>query len=221
MLKPDMAALKTISTHVTAMVMATILAVAPVIACQEEAMLVFDASGSMSMAKGGLPKIDIARAAAADVLPELTSKRPTGLVTYGGERGQGCRGVSLKLPPMAGSGDLIIGELSGLQPSGSTPLTEAVWTAALTLKDSGKPGTIVVVTDGKENCGYNACHFSRQLALGAKNIKVHVIGFYMHTSAETNVACLAKNTGGTYTSVHGLDQLKDALKKTLACPRIS
>ena len=65
-------------------------------------MLVFDASGSMSMARGGLPKIDIAREAAADVLPDLTRSRPTGLVTYGGEYGQGCRGVSLRPPPLPG-----------------------------------------------------------------------------------------------------------------------
>ena len=132
-----------------------------------------------------------------------------------------CRGVSMKLPPMAGSGDLIIGELARIQPSGSTPLTEAVWTAASALRMSGKPGTVVLVTDGKENCGYNACLFGQQLALAAKNIKVHVIGFYLHATAETNVACLAKKTGGTYTSVNGLDELKQALKKTLACPRIS
>jgi len=196
-------------------------AVTPALACQEEAMLVFDASGSMQLPRGGLPKIDIAREAAADVLPELTSRRPTGLVTYGGDRGQGCKSVSMRFPPMTGSGDLINGELSALQPAGSTPLTEAVWTAALTLKNSGKPGTVVLITDGKENCGYNACTFGTQMALGAKNIKVHVIGFYLNASAETNVACLAKKTGGTYTSVNSLDELKAALKKTLACPRIS
>lgn len=213
--------LRKFCSYVSAVALATTVAVSPALACHEEAMLVFDASGSMSMAKDGLPKIDIAREAAADVLPELTSKRPTGLVTYGGEQGQGCKGVSMKLPPMVGSGDLIIGALAGLQPSGSTPLTEAVWTAALALKDSGKPGTIVLVTDGKENCGYNACQFAQQLALGAKNIKVHVIGFYLHAGAEVNVACLANKTRGTYTSVHGLEPLKEALKKTLACPRIS
>lgn len=184
-------------------------------------MLIFDASGSMSMARDGVAKIDLAREAAADVLPELTRTRPTGLITYGGESGQGCKGVSMKLPPMTGSGDLIIGELAGIQPSGSTPLTEAVWLGALTLKNSGKPGTIVVVTDGKENCGYDACQFGGQMALGAKGIKVHVIGFYLHANSEANVACLAQKTGGTYTSVHGVDELKAALKKTLACPRIS
>ncbi len=195
--------------------------VVPAWACQEDAMLVFDASGSMSSMRDGFTKIQMARDAAADVLPELTRSRPTGLVTYGGERGAGCQGVALKLPPMAHSGDLIIGELQSIQPSGSTPLTEAVWTAALALKSTGKPGTIVLVTDGEENCGLNACTFGQQMALGAKGIKVHVIGFYLHARSEASVACLAQHTGGTYTSVTGYDDLKKALKKALACPRIS
>jgi Ca-activated chloride channel family protein len=201
--------------------MSVSVAICPAVACQEEAMLVFDASGSMAMSRGGMTKMDAAREAAADVLPELTRTRPTGLITYGGEREQGCKGVSMRLPPMTGSGDLIIGELAGIEPAGSTPLTEAVWLGALTLKNSGKPGTIVLVTDGKENCGYDACQFGAQMALGAKNIKVHVIGFYLHAKSEANVACLAQKTGGTYTSVNGVDELKAALKKTLACPRIS
>lgn len=201
--------------------MGAILAIHPALACEEEAMLVFDASGSMSLQAEGIPKIDIARAAAADVLPELTETRPTGLVTYGGEQGQGCNTVSLRMPPMVRSGELILGELAALTPAGSTPLTEAVWTAAITLRTSKKPGTIVLLTDGKENCGYNACVFGQQMAMSAKNIKVHVIGFFMHANSETNIACLAQKTGGTYTSVVGLDELKAALKKTLACPRIS
>ncbi len=193
----------------------------PAVACQEEAMLVFDASGSMSSARDGMPKIDMARQAAADVLPDLTAKRATGLVTYGGEPGQSCSGVSVRFPPMTGSADLILSELEALHPSGSTPLTEATWAAAQTLRNSGKPGTIVLVTDGKENCGYNACVFGQQMAMAAKNIKVHVIGFFLHAGAEANVACLAQKTGGTYTSVFGLHSLKEALKKTLTCPRIS
>ncbi|MBU2532973.1 MAG: VWA domain-containing protein, partial [Alphaproteobacteria bacterium] len=175
----------TLAARGLAFTLAATLGLTPALACQEEAMLVFDASGSMQMERDGLPKIDIARDAAAEVLPELTRSRPTGLVTYGGEQGDGCKSVTLRLPPMTGSGDLIIGELAALQPSGSTPLTEAVWTAALTLKSSGKPGTVVLITDGKENCGYNACTFAQQMTLGARNIKVHVIGFYLHANAET------------------------------------
>ena len=86
---------------------------------------------------------------------------------------------------------------------------------------AGKPGTVVLVTDGRENCGYDACAAGRHIAQTMKTIKVHVIGFYLHAVAESNVACMASTTGGTYTSVNSLEDLKKALKKTLACPRIS
>ena len=95
--------LKTLLSRCLAALLATVTGLAPALACQEEAMLVFDASGSMSIARDGLPKIDIAREAAADVLPELTRNRATGLVTYGGEHGEGCSGVSLRLAPMTNS----------------------------------------------------------------------------------------------------------------------
>jgi Ca-activated chloride channel family protein len=211
----------TLFHRLIATALAALVGLTPAMACQEEAMLVFDASGSMSIARDGFPKIDIAREAAAEVLPELTRSRPTGLVTYGGEQGEGCTGVSLRFPPMTDSADLIIGELTSIVPSGSTPLTEAVWLAALTLKNAGKPGTVVLVTDGRENCGYDACAAGRHIAQTMKTIKVHVIGFYLHAVAESNVACMASTTGGTYTSVNSLEDLKKALMKTLACPRIS
>jgi Ca-activated chloride channel family protein len=204
-----------------AALLVALLGLTPALACKEEAMLVFDASGSMSTARDGLPKIEIAREAAAEVLPELTRSRATGLVTYGGERGEGCSGVSLRFAPMANSADLIIGELTSIIPSGSTPLTEAVWLAALTLKNAGKPGTVVLVTDGRENCGYDPCAAGRHIAQTMKTVKVHVIGFYLHAISESNVACMAQATGGTYTSVHSLDELKAALKHTMACPRVS
>lgn len=204
-----------------AAVFAAFTCLTPALACQEDAMLVFDTSGSMATAQDGTPKIDIARAAAADVLPELTSRRATGLITYGGLPGAGCAGVALRIPPMIASGDLIIGELASSMPTGSTPLTEAVGLAALTLKSTGKPGTIVLVTDGRENCGYDACAFGLKMPTEYNNIRVHVIGFYLNSSAEASVSCLAKATGGIYTSVDSLDDLKAALKKTLSCPRIS
>jgi Ca-activated chloride channel family protein len=207
--------------RLVAALIASLLATMPALACQEEAMLVFDASGSMSIARDGFAKIDIAREAAAEVLPELTRNRATGLVTYGGEQGEGCTDVSLRFPPMTDSAELIIGELASIIPSGSTPLTEAVWLAALTLKNAGKPGTVVLVTDGRENCGYDPCAAGRHIAQTMKNIKVHVIGYYLHAVSEANVACLGTQTGGTYTSVDNLETLKAALKQTLACPRIS
>ncbi len=191
--------------------------------CQEEAMLVFDASGSMASGDGDnfQRKIDIARRAAAEVLPDITAERPTGLVTYGGVPGGACDSVSLRLPPTARSSELILSELLALAPAGQTALSQATWLAAQTIDDGKRPGTIVVVTDGAENCGLNACALGLKLQAEAPHLKVHVIGFRLRAVKEQSVACLARSTGGTYTSVKGLDDLRKALRLTLTCPKIS
>ena len=209
------------------MVVALMLAMVPGVgatfawACQENAMLVFDASGSMASIRDGLPKITVARDAAAEILPAITRRRPTGLITYGGERGPSCGDVHLKIPPMVGSGELVLGELSLMEPKGQTPLSDAVMLAAQTLKGMGQPGVVVLVTDGLENCGYNACALGQKLHKEAPNIRVHVIGFHLRSISESRVACLAHGTGGTYTSTNSLETLREALRQTLSCPRIS
>ena len=57
-------------------------------ACTEHAMIVFDASGSMRAFPDGTSKFGVARQAVAEVLPDVTRFRPTGLVTYGGGKGR-------------------------------------------------------------------------------------------------------------------------------------
>lgn len=73
--------------------------------CREDAMIVFDASGSMSLADAeGRPRIDVARESLAAVLPEATHLRRTGLIVYG--PGGSCF-VDLKLRPTLNSAEAI------------------------------------------------------------------------------------------------------------------
>ncbi|MGB6767151.1 MAG: vWA domain-containing protein, partial [Methyloceanibacter sp.] len=74
-------------------------------ACTEDAMIVFDASGSMSGNQTlGIPnsraRIDEARSALAQVLPNATKFRRVGLVTYGPGPYNQCN-VKLNLKPTA------------------------------------------------------------------------------------------------------------------------
>ena len=94
-------------------------------ACRENAMIVFDASGSMGLFRDGRPKMDSARAAAASVLPDVTGYRPTGLVTYSGEIGPACEDIVLRMRPAVGTAPRILAALARLQPNGATPLSGA------------------------------------------------------------------------------------------------
>lgn len=190
-------------------------------ACRENAMVVFDASGSMALFRDGHQKMATARRAAREVLPEMTRNRPTGLVTYSGGSGLACEDVALRLRPSPNSGAAIASHLDRIEPNGATPLSPAVKLAANTLKDLGPPGVVVLVTDGLENCGNDACALGKQLGRDSYDVKIHVISFYLHARTTDRIECLAKLTGGTFSTTASLDGLKEALRKTLGCPRVS
>ena len=199
--------------------------------CNEDAMLVFDASGSMA---GNLNqgiattrvRIDEVRAALARVLPSITRFRRVGLITYGPGPYQQCN-VQLALKPEADAAGLIMSEVNALTPAGKTPLTEAVAQAADVLKYRERPGLIVVVTDGEETCGGSPCDLGKELHGGAARLTVHVIAFRMKDFSWTgeqsiiDAKCLAEANGGLYVTAEAEQDLAEALAKTLGCPMLS
>jgi Ca-activated chloride channel family protein len=183
--------------------------------CSEDAMIVFDSSASMQHEDAGGVRLDVARAAARSVLPELTA----GLVTYGS--GPICDTVRTQLAPRLNNSSAISSALDRLKPNGQTPLTQGLMRAAQMLGGGGMPATIVLVTDGEENCGGNACVFAAALRSEHKALRVHVIGFKMPSEPPPMLACLTDMTGGRYVAASNVSELKAALKEALDCPNIS
>lgn len=202
--------------------------------CATDAMIVFDGSGSMAeMGFNDInePRIFEARRAMADAIPRIAQDRRLGLVIYGPNGADECSGLDLRFAPMADAAERVLTDVNALEPTGSTPLTEAVKLAAETLDYKTKPAMVVLVTDGKETCGGQPCALAADLADVGMDTIVHVIGFKVRASffswdrevngSEAKVdsvsRCLADRTGGTYTSAETLEQLIAALNKTLGC----
>ncbi len=193
----------------------------PATACRENAMLVFDASGSMDLFRDGRSKIELARKAAADVLPDITRYRPTGLVTYGGGQARACADVMLQVTPRVASGDQIIEIIRNIKPNGATPLSDGVRLAVQELERRGGPGVVVVVTDGVENCGQRTCRLADEISARNAKIRVHVISFFLHGRRIDTLTCLTEKTNGVYTAANSLESLRDALHELLSCHRTS
>jgi len=198
--------------------------------CTEDAMIVFDASGSMagSLAEGigaKIRRIDEVRKALAEALPRVTHFRKIGLITYGPGPYSQCN-VNLDLRPEADAAQPIMRKVGVLNPAGKTPLTEAVEQAAEVLDYRAKPGVVVVLTDGEETCGGTPCSLGTKLHDEGVRLTVHVIGFRMTafwTGAQSalDVQCLAKATGGLYIATNNQEELVRAFEKTLGCPMMS
>lgn len=199
--------------------------------CVEDAMLVFDASGSMSGTVGlgiatPVTRIDEVRSALEQVLPSITRFRRVGLVTYGPGPYQQCN-VHLDLEPTPNAASLIMRAVKALTPTGRTPLTSAVEQAADVLDFRHKPGLVVVLTDGEETCGGEPCELGKQLHAEADELTVHVIGYrpkgFSWTGEQSilEAKCLAETNGGLYLTAESEDELIAALEKTLGCPMVT
>ncbi|WP_299615006.1 vWA domain-containing protein [uncultured Tateyamaria sp.] len=200
--------------------------------CTDDAMIVFDGSGSM--AEMGFnqidePRIFEARRAVRTAMPQVAPFRRIGLIVYGPGGVGECSGIELRFGPRSDAAEAVIAAVDGLEPEGRTALTEAVALAAETLGSPEKPGTVVLVTDGKETCGGQTCMLAAQLS--GTGLVVHVIGFKVRgehfgwqsegvTDYQTSVSvakCLATQTGGEYVNTETVDELVEAMSRTLGC----
>jgi Ca-activated chloride channel family protein len=202
--------------------------------CTEDAMIVFDASGSMagngwgygSETAGQVSRIDKVRATLAKILPGVTRHRRLGLITYGPGVWNQCN-VRLDLAPEANSADRIMVAINALTAAGKTPLTAAVAQAAEVLDYRAKPGLIVLLTDGEETCGGSPCDLGKELSDEAAALTVHVIGLrvkgytWMGEQSVLETKCLAERNGGLYLTVETEDELREAFEKTLGCPMVT
>ncbi len=236
-----------IRSAVTALACALTLnstALAAVANCNADAMLVFDASASMAgvgYSQFTTPRIDEARDAVRQTMPDITAFRRVGLVIYGPGPNGTCGNIDLRLLPLPDAAARIIAEVEETEPDGGTPLTGAVQDAAAHLQGTGRPGIVVLVTDGADTCGGQPCRLASRLA--PTNVTVHVIGFRLpfdtlafsdHTTyvdkseltaserkrLHTETRCLADRTGGQFVTADSTEELVGALNEVLICPLI-
>jgi Ca-activated chloride channel homolog len=202
--------------------------------CQEDAMIVFDASGSMSgyetigetaLSPNSRPRIEEARSALARILPSATRFRRVGLVTYGPGPWDQCN-VNLNLKPTANAAGLILKTVNSIDPAGKTPLAEGIEVAAEALDFRRNPGVVVVITDGEETCGGAPCELGKRLRAEGLKLTVHVIafryeGYTLSGDSIKDLMCVAQQNNGLYIPANTEEELVEALEKTLDCPVVS
>lgn len=198
--------------------------------CTEDAMLVFDASGSMSSTWGAhaARRIDMVRDALGRILPSVTSFRRIGLMTYGPTHDPGlfnqCDNIDLIFLPAPNAATRIMASVQRLMPAGGTPLTRAVEQGAEALDFRNKPGVIVVLTDGEDTCGGSPCRVARALHAVAEQLTIHVIGLDVKGTNAGSMAraqCFADYNDGLYLAPETAEELIAALQRTLGCPMMS
>jgi len=180
------------------LVLSFLLTLTNLTSAADKAIIVLDASNSMSGRIDGQPKLEIARDVLETVLHAVPAATELGFMAYGHRRKGSCDDIELIVPPAAGTGGLITAAANTLKFQGRTPLTAAVKQAAEALRYTEDEGTVILITDGLETCNADPCAAAKALEAAGVNFTVHVVGFGLTKEEGRKVACLAENTGGRY-----------------------
>lgn len=185
--------------------------------------LIFDSSGSMAQeVSPGVTRIQ----AAKDVLNEVVEAIPereginVGFRVYGHEgtnreqdRELSCQSTELIVPMEGTNKDALRGAIESYSPVGWTPITLALNEAANDFEAPAENETnaIVLVTDGLETCGGNACEAASALAEGEVDVTTYVVGFGLTQEEQGTLQCIADAGGGLNLSAGNADELNAAL----------
>jgi len=177
-----------------------------------DTIVVLDVSNSMWGQIGGVSKIEIAREVIANLVGEIDPNARFGLVAYGHREKANCQDIELVLPVGPLNAPAFSNAVNSLVPRGRTPLTDAVRQAAEVLNYQDHPGRIVLVSDGLESCNADPCALAAELARGGVDFTAHVVGFDVAgIEDQSQLSCLAEQTGGLYLTADSTEELTAAL----------
>lgn len=184
-------------------------------------VLILDASGSMTAVDAPGPRIDAAKAAARSLLDALPDDSTLGLQTYGtatgsdpGEKTAGCQDAKILIPVGPVDRTAIRAAIDAITPSGYTPISLALQTAANQLPAGNTPTAIVLVSDGEDTCDTPPCDTAAQLKQAHPRLTISTVGFKVDGIAADQLRCIADATGGLFVQAANSSQLAARLLAT-------
>ncbi len=178
----------------------------------QQAMIVFDASGSMWGKIDAKTKIDIAKETMQNVVSGWDENVYLGLLAYGHRKKGDCTDIEILTPISKIDKEAIISKVKQINPKGKTPISRSLQIAADALKYTEEKATIILISDGKETCGLNPCEIAAELEKQGIDFTAHVIGFDVDLKTSQQLECIANATGGEYFSAKNANSLNDAMK---------
>lgn len=167
-------------------------------------VLVLDASGSMGEdAGGGQTRMQAAKQGLRDVIDNIPADSSVGLRVYGAAIESGlrsCKDSELLVPVKPVDKPALLKGVENIEPLGNTPIGYALKEAADDLPNDG-PRSIILVSDGEENCGADPSEVAREISDSGVDLHVDVVGLQVDDQARNQLISIASAGGGTYFDV--------------------
>jgi Ca-activated chloride channel homolog len=179
-------------------------------------VVVMDYSSSMleeDADASGTTRLAAAREATSTLLDNAPDGADLGMVVYGANTVGDCTDITTLQEVGPTDVSALKKRIAGLDAVGETPIGAALLHAAQELEGIDGEKSIILVSDGEENCSEPpACEAAQDLAGEGIGLTVHTIGFKVNDAAREELTCVAEATGGTYVQADNATELETELQ---------
>ncbi len=193
------------------------------IAAPSQIELILDVSGSMKRRIEGREMMATAKDVMSQIIKELPDNARVAMRFYGHRIREGrpgdCQDTELVFPFGKIDKPRMLARVQALKALGTTPIA---YTLRQVAKDFGSaPGEklVILVTDGKEECGGNPSAVVQEFVAKGIKIRLNIVGFALAEAAvRTEMDRVAKITGGKFYDAQNAKALRQAIQQSLAIP---
>ena len=167
---------------------------------------------------GGTVRIEAAREALHGVVDELDDELDVGLRVFSSEitdsdAPAACEDSVLAHEIGDNDHDVLRDAIDEYDAVGArTPISYALEAAAEDLGDDGNR-TIVLVSDGEENCVPDPCEVAQSIAGRGVDIAMHTVGYNVNSAAREQLQCIADQGNGEYFDAEDVESLSGTLQR--------
>jgi hypothetical protein len=185
--------------------------------------LVLDASGSMKRKAGAGSMMDAAKSVLTDVVTQLPNSATVGLRVYGHRTPEGkpdaCHDSELVVPFGNLDRKALTTKIKAVKALGTTPIAYSIEQVGQDLKDVNGPSMLIIVTDGKEECGGDPQAAIAALRKSGIDVSLNIVGFSLTDAGDRDVMTKVAAAGnGQFFDAKGATDLKNAVVQSLAVP---
>jgi len=185
--------------------------------------LVLDASGSMRRKAGTGSMMDAAKAVLTDLVARMPATAQVALRVYGHRTPEGrpdaCQDSELVVPFGPLRRAQLAATIKKVAALGTTPIAYSLTAAGDDLKDVKGPAMLIIVTDGKEECGGDPVAAVAALRTAGLDVTLNIVGFSLTDPADRDAMTkVAAAGGGRFFDAQGAAGLKAAVDQAMAVP---
>lgn len=182
----------------------------------QKVLFVLDASGSMEAMWGTESKMNIAKNTLYELVDSLEKANPNieiGLRVFGHQYHKSldnCTDSKLEIPFGKSNQTSFASRLKAIKPNGNTPIAYSLIESAKDFKNIESLNSIILITDGLENCEGDPCEAAKYLNEKRITINPFIIGLNIEDSLVSSFECI-----GTFINAKDEKTLKTVLENTV------